>query len=347
MNVDFIIIGQGIAGTSFAFELLKNNKTFVIVDKYDSNSPSRIALGVYNPLVLKWFTKAWNIDIQIDYFYEFYNQINKFLELKTYHDISIYKFLKTVYTQNNWLTKSASSNRIKYMSSKLYSLKNKYLLNNKFYGIVKYSGRVDLTLLLESFRTYCINHNMLINDRIDYTDLIINKNSFQFQNIKSKKIVFCEGYSVMKNPFFSKLNLNPIKGELLTIFCRDLNLDKIIHLGGLLVPLGNDYYKVGSTYNSIHISNKFCTENGRLALIGILDRILKCPYKIVNHAGAFRPSTLDRRALLGSHLNYKNMYILNGLGTRGVLLAPYLSKLLFNNIYSSCAIPDEVNINRL
>ena len=53
MNVDFIIVGQGIAGTCFAFELLKQNKTFVIIDHYTPNTSSRVALGVYNPLVLK------------------------------------------------------------------------------------------------------------------------------------------------------------------------------------------------------------------------------------------------------------------------------------------------------
>ena len=58
MKVDFIIVGQGIAGTSFAFELLKNNKTFVLVDKFSTHTASRVALGVYNPLILKWFTKA-------------------------------------------------------------------------------------------------------------------------------------------------------------------------------------------------------------------------------------------------------------------------------------------------
>ena len=71
MNVEFIIIGQGIAGTCFAFELLKRNKKFIIIDNNNENSSSRIALGVYNPLVLKWFTKAWKVDKHIKYFYLF------------------------------------------------------------------------------------------------------------------------------------------------------------------------------------------------------------------------------------------------------------------------------------
>ena len=129
MNVDFIIVGQGIAGTCFAFELLKHNKTFVIIDEFQLNTSSRIALGIYNPLVLKWFTKAWNIDAQIDYFYIFYNAFNVFLDEFLFEDIGIYKLLKTPYNQNNWLTKCNSSGRHNYMSDKLFSIDNKRLIN--------------------------------------------------------------------------------------------------------------------------------------------------------------------------------------------------------------------------
>ena len=75
MKVDFIIVGQGIAGTCFAFELLKQNKTFIIIDEKKETTASRVALGIYNPLVLKWFTKAWEIDNQLKYFYTFYNEV--------------------------------------------------------------------------------------------------------------------------------------------------------------------------------------------------------------------------------------------------------------------------------
>ena len=109
MKVDFIIVGQGIAGTCFAFELLKRRKTFIIIDKYETNTSSRIALGVYNPLILKWFTVPWKIDHQLSYFYHFYNNINNFLKQEFTYDIGVYKFLKTPYEQNNWLTKCSSS----------------------------------------------------------------------------------------------------------------------------------------------------------------------------------------------------------------------------------------------
>ena len=113
MKVDFLIIGQGIAGTCFAFELLQKNKTFIIIDKHNKNTPSNVALGIYNPLILKWFTKPWHIDNQILYFYQFYNFFQDFFRKRIVFDTGIYKFLKTPYEQNTWLTKSLSPTREK------------------------------------------------------------------------------------------------------------------------------------------------------------------------------------------------------------------------------------------
>ena len=346
MNFDFIIVGQGIAGSSFAFELIKRKKTFIIIDKYRSNSSSRIALGIYNPLVLKWFTKVWQIENQLNYFYSFYNDLNKFLKNKFLFDVGIYKFLKTAYDQNNWLTKSSSSDRHKFMSMELFKIDNNGLANNKFYGFVKCSGRVNVKVLLESFRSYCINKKFLIEDDFNYDDLIINKNSVNFNGIKAKKIIFCEGPEVIHNPYFNNLNLKPTKGEILTIYSKNLNIKEIIHSEFLFVPLGKNYYSIGATYDWKNI-NTVSTSEAKHKIISMLDNLLTCSYDIVNQKAGIRPSTADRRALIGNHSQYSNLYILNGLGTRGVLLAPYLSKCLVENIYSGLPISDEINITRL
>lgn len=346
MNVDFIIVGQGIAGTSFAFELIKHNKTFVIVDQFKINTASRVALGIYNPLVLKWFTKAWDVDKQLAYFYDFYNDLNIFLGSKLYSDLGIYKFLRTPYDQNNWLAKQSNSNRSRYMSSELCSIPNAGLIDQKFYGVVKSAGRVDVSLLLNLFREHCINNNLLINKKLNYQDLHINSQFIQFEHVKSNNIIFCQGYSGINNPYFDNLRLTPTKGEILTIHSKDLKLKNIIHSGFLLSSTNNDYYSVGATYDWQDI-NVIPTLTAKKKLINNLKSVIRVDYRITNHEASIRPSSFDRRPLIGSHNKLKNLYILNGLGTRGILLAPYMSQCLINNIYKDIPIPNEININRL
>jgi len=346
MNVDFIIVGQGLAGTCFAFELIKQKKTFIIIDQYAPTTSSQIALGIYNPLILKWFTKPWEIDNQLKYFHIFYNQINTFLKNKFFNDTGIYKFLKTPYDQNNWLTKNTSSGRELYMSSQLHSLNNKGLVHNDFYGFVKSAGRLNIKLLLQSFRNYCKNKNQIIEEEFNYDNLRINSTSLSFKDINANNIIFCEGYSVINNPYFKNLNLKPTKGEILKIYCKDLNLKEIIHSGLLLVPLGDNYYSIGATYEWEDI-NTIPTTEAKKKIKVTLDSILNKPYKVINQLAGIRPSTIDRRPLVGAHKKYKNFYILNGLGTRGVLLAPFLSKCLIQSIYFNSPIMHDININRL
>ncbi|MAQ70077.1 MAG: FAD-dependent oxidoreductase [Flavobacteriales bacterium] len=345
MNVDFIIVGQGIAGTCFAFELIKNQKSFIIIDKVEDNSSSKVALGVYNPLVLKWFTKVWKADEQISYFYKFYNEIEHFLKHNFIENEGIYKYLKTVYAQNMWLSKSPSKHKFDYMSQKILTINKEGLINTNFYGLVKKAGRIDIPLLLRLFKNHYVDKKILIEEDFNYEKLVFEHEGLYYNNIFSKNIIFCEGVKLFHNPYFKYLNLKPTKGEILAIYCKGLSLKNILHSRFLLIPLGNDYYSVGATYDWNNLDN-LCTAEAKAEIKSMLDQTLKLPYKIISQRSGIRPSTFDRRAIVGRHNQYKNMYILNGLGTRGVLLSPYLSKCLVDYIYYNGVIDSDVDVKR-
>ena len=125
-----------------------------------------------------------------------------------------------------------------------------------------------------------------------------------------------------------------------------MNLKKILHSKFLLIPLGEDYYSIGATYDWENLNDISPTIRAREKMIKMLDKLIALPYKIIDQKVGVRPSTLDRRPLVGPHFEYKNMYILNGLGTRGILFAPYLSKCLLDSIYLGIPLSSEVNISR-
>ena len=59
-----------------------------------------------------------------------------------------------------------------------------------------------------------------------------------------------------------------------------------------------------------------------------------------------RPTVIDRRPLIGEHAEHKNLYVLNGLGTRGVMIAPYVADQLFNYIENKQELAKEISIER-
>ena len=341
MIFDFIIVGQGIAGSSFAFNLLRKNKSFYIVDKLNTLSSSRVALGVYNPVILKWYTKPWHIQNQLKFFFKFYGEYEQFFKTKIIFDIGVYKYLHTNYDQNNWLAKSLRLSKL--LSNNLYSLSKQNLINKKFYGLINSSGRINVSEFLDSFKKFCLE-NLLDQSHFDYEQLKISNKSIKYKNIKASNIIFCEGSSASHNPFFDSLKFTPTKGEILDVKFQNFNFKSIVHSNLLFVPKEDNSYSVGAAYD--WLDDNLATQKAKQKIQSVIKKTINSKFNLINHKCAIRPSIIDRRPFVGTHANYNNLHILNGLGSRGVLLAPYLSKLLFDKIFYGKSIPQEIDARR-
>ena len=183
------------------------------------------------------------------------------------------------------------------------------------------------------------------NESFNYNELKINKNIIRYKKLKASKIVFCEGFGLRKNPFFNNLPMQEAKGELLTIYAPDLNVDFLIKAAVFALPLGNNYYKVGATFNWKD-KTMLPTPAGKQELVQKLESFITTSYKIVEHTAGIRPTVKDRRPLIGKHPTYQNLAVLNGLGTRGVMIAPTASKALYNHLENDVALDEEVDIKR-
>ena len=167
----------------------------------------------------------------------------------------------------------------------------------------------------------------------------------EYQNLKAKHIVFAEGFGMHSNPFFNYLPLDGTKGELFIIRAAELDLDVIINTSVFILPLGNNLFKVGATYNWDDKTSK-PTAEGKQELIDRIKEILTCDFEIVEHFAGVRPTVKDRRPLLGSHFKHKCIHILNGLGTRGVMLAPAMALDLFDYIETEKPLEKSIDIKR-
>tara|TARA_B100001057_G_scaffold458140_1_gene507110 strand:+ start:31220 stop:32263 length:1044 start_codon:yes stop_codon:yes gene_type:complete len=340
-KVDFIIVGQGIAGTSLAFKLLQKKYSILVIDKYNPNSTSSIALGLYNPLVLKWFTKSWEVDNQLkdmfDYLYEFEKKFNTKINFKK----NIHKLLYSTFDQNNWLEKQVSPKKSPYMSKNLKFLDNII----KPFGVVKKSGWVDVKLMLDTFRNYLSNNLLISDEHFIHEKLNINDNSINYKQYMCKYLVFCEGSAVIKNSFFNYLDFKMTKGEVINFFSPNLKINEIIHSGVTTIPLGDDNYIAGSTFNH-DLKYLKCTVESKNEIIKKIKKIKDFTFVINSQSIAVRPSVFDRRPIIGPHYKYKNIFLMNGLGSRGVLMTSYLANILLSNIFRKEKINSDINVNR-
>ncbi|TXG36544.1 NAD(P)/FAD-dependent oxidoreductase [Seonamhaeicola maritimus] len=344
MQVDYIVVGIGLAGINFCEQLRQNNKSFVVFDN-GSQLSSAVAGGLYNPVVLKRFTSVWKSKEQLELALPFYASLEKLLKVKLDYKIPVYRKFASTEEQNNWFTASDKPLIAEFLSDKIIKNYNESIDAPFGFGEVFNTGRIDVKTLIDAYKDFLKKQNSFFEVDFDYETLKITPDYVKYEALEAKKIVFAEGFGIKQNPFFNHLPLVPAKGELLIIHAPELKIDFVLKSAAFLIPIGNDLYIVGATYEWKDLTNKTSLK-AKEELLEKLKMLMACPFKVVNQMAGVRPTVKDRRPLVGSHLVYKNMYVLNGLGTRGVMIGPYVAKQLYNFIENEMALEREIDIKR-
>ncbi|WP_353169997.1 FAD-dependent oxidoreductase [Flavobacterium sp.] len=344
MEVDYLIIGSGLAGISFAETCLLHHKKIMVLNDNSQNSTT-IAGGLYNPIVLKRFTKIWEAEAQLATSIPFYRKLEDKLGTTFLYEIPLLRKLNNIEEQNNWFAASDKPTLSKFISSELETLNNDAVISSYKFGKVDETGFLDTKKLKEIYTNFLITKNCYSEETFYYSKLVIKDDYIEYKDIRAKQIVFAEGFGIHSNPYFNNLPLDGTKGELFIIKAENLNLNEIINSSIWILPIGNNLYKVGATYNW-EDKTTTQTEEGKNELLSNLKELISCDFEVIDHLAGVRPTVKDRRPLLGKHYLHKQLYILNGLGTRGVLFAPYLSDKLYQYIENGIPLDNEISIER-
>ncbi|MHC5201861.1 NAD(P)/FAD-dependent oxidoreductase [Myroides sp. LJL119] len=341
---DYIIVGSGIAGISMAETLEQNNKSFIVIDSHKRSS-SLVAGGMFNPVVLKRFTEVWKVEKQLEVAKQFYPNLEKKLGIKFWYPTALYRRIYNTEEQNNWFVACDKPSLQRYLEPKLSRVKVTGVDSKFGFGIVKDTGFLETNELIEFYRKYLLSKQMYLCEEFNYNLLSYTSEGIAYRDIKAKNIIFAQGIGLQENPFFKDLPLDGTKGELLVVRIPNLDIDFMLKGNVFVIPLGNDLFKVGATYNWQDKSD-LPTSDARKELIAGLKEIIDLDFEVLSHVAGVRPTVKDRRPLLGRSLESDRIFVLNGLGTRGVLLGPFLAKELFNHIEYGQELDENISIHR-
>lgn len=345
-QVDFIIVGQGLAGSLLAWHLLKAQCTIHIFDNHFKGASSKIAAGIVNPITGRRFAKSWLFDeIQV-YNIPFYKQLEKELNISIFSERKVLRFLENTKDKNEWDTRSGHEEKQKYMETEADWETLKPHIRDPFaMGQINQAAQVDMPLLIRTLKDYFLKGRIMTLEKFDYEGVSYDNESITYSGIKAKKIIFCEGHKGRFNPFFKYLPFEPSKGEVLILRVPELKTEKIFKDKLIFAPLGNDLYWCGSNYEWNAIDDE-PTEKRRLKMLEMIEATLKIPFEVVNHLAAIRPTVYDRRPLIGIHPGFAQLAIFNGLGTKGASLAPYWSDHFTKFLLHNNELHQEVDILR-
>jgi glycine/D-amino acid oxidase-like deaminating enzyme len=344
MEVDYIVVGFGLAGMAFVKTLEEHQKSFVVFEDASQTS-SKVAGGVYNPVVLKRFTPVWQGGVQLKEAIPFYKQLEKKFNTTYDYKFETRRIFSSVEEQNNWYVASEKPLLKEYLDDHIVTEKHHGVVADFGMGKVKKTGRIAVKKLIEDYKNYLIAKEKILFESFVYTDIEFRENKVFYKGVNAKKIIFCEGYGLHKNPFFSYLPMQEAKGETITIYAQKLKVDFLIKSAVFVLPIGEDCYKVGATFNWKD-KTSIPTMEAKMELIEKLESFMKVPYKVIDHTAGIRPTVKDRRPLVGLHSEFQQLAILNGLGTRGVMIAPKLANELYHHIEHHDLLDPECDIAR-
>jgi glycine/D-amino acid oxidase-like deaminating enzyme len=339
---DYLVVGQGIAGSVLAYQLEKRNKRFCVIDRGHSSSATLVAAGVINPLVLKRMTLSWRASEFLDYAHDFYPELDAHLGIDSFHQVPLNKLIHSKQEEDFWRQRWKLAELDNFADYELKDLSLSQFNEDFLLGTVKRTAWIDLKLFLQKMRDHLKHEEKLIEEEFDHLAL----ENHEYKGLLFDKIIFCEGAACKKNPYFNNLPFDFNQGDLLTLRVEGLGLGEIYKKKVFVIPLGNDLYRVGATYQKRDETN-YDASKKRAELLQNFEDIFKCDYEVVDQESGIRPTVKDRRPLVGRHLLLNNFYIMNGMGSRGCLMAPLLSEELLDHIEEGKELSRDLSLDRL
>ncbi|MBJ6119590.1 FAD-dependent oxidoreductase [Pontibacter sp. BT310] len=347
MIYDFIVVGHGLAGAILAETLRSRGNKVLVIDEPKANSASRVAAGLLNPVAGKRFAKSWLADMFVPAADAFYDALESRFGKELFFHKPIYKIFSTIEEQNTWMAKSAGDAFNDYISATYTQTINQPGIEDPFGGImIEKGGFLHVYEMLDLLTEDLLQQNLMLPERFEMKELELTEEGVNYKTIKAKHLVFCEGYQVIHNPYFAWLPLQPTKGEVLEVQTeQNFSPECIYNKGVYVVPEGAGRFIIGATYDWRNPDEEI-TELAAGELSEKFRQITTKEFEVTGHWAGIRPAVRDRKPLAGTHPNYKQLSVFNGMGSKGVLMAPYLSQHFADALAGQTELMPDIHISR-
>jgi glycine oxidase len=338
-----LIIGGGLAGICLAIHCMDAGHSVTLIDK-GTNRSSVVAAGMINPLVFRRMTKSWRVDEFIPYSEAFYRALEQRTETSFFHPIVIRRCIASDQEADYWKKRATDPSFRAYIQP-FDEEDTKILSEQRPFG----SARVNHSAYVaaEQFMTACKD---LLKENSRYIDASFDFKQFEpttctYLGQAYDHAIFCEGSESCKNPYFEKLPVEATKGEILTIKAQSLPQNESLNRKCFCLPIEPNTFRVGATY-VWHTDNVIPTAEGKSLLLENLRFLTDENVEVIEHRAGVRPTTPDRRPIMGTHPSYPKVHIFNGLGAKGYMMAPLLAEELLEYIVHGKALDREVDLKR-
>ena len=345
---DFLIVGQGLAGSLLAWCLEQQGKQVLLLDDRHRHAASLAAAGLINPLAGMRFSRPARIDDWLASAFELYAFLGRALGRRYFHPVPMVRLFRSADQIRFWQRRAADPRSANLLGERFAAHSSGQPVTAPLGGFhQKQTGYVDVAALITDLKKHFLCQGAYREAHIDWAQIKPRGTCVVWRDQRAERLIFCEGYRGMYNPWFDWLPFQTDRGETLTFASEDSLPDRIANGAHWLVPLWDGQYRIGATHDRSDI-RLHATRQGRHELVDGLSGLLRCSptIEITQQRAGVRPGSRDRQPFLGRHPNEPCLAIFNGFGAKGCLTIPWYAQQLAANLDRDQPLPAEADIRR-
>ncbi len=329
---DVIIIGQGLAGTTLAWSLLQRAARVAVVQAPQGPSASQVAAGLVTPVTGRNFGVAPDFARDRAAAAKAYRAAEKALKATFWYERPAVRLIQSEQGMR------ALEKRRAGLGSALRSASPPPDPGFAHYIealVMPNAARLDVAAYIDASGSYFNTLGCLSRHRVTAGDLTVAADGITLagSGLRARHVVWCGGPDDADNAWLAGHSLSPAKGEILTVQIDDFAESRTTHSGGhWLLPTDEaGIYRFGATYDHNDLTPE-PTAGARDTLMQRLAQMIDRPFTVLDQQAGIRPVGPNRRPFARAHPVHARVSVFNGLGSRGVLWAPYLAAQLADQL---------------
>lgn len=344
MKVDYLIVGQGLAGSLLAWGLLQRGKRILVVDRDEEITSSKVAAGLVTPVTGAKFTVAPEFADRLRCATKFYWEAEEATGGRFYYHLPIIKLFRSDMEAAAWsrCDPPPKSTLAPYAAPLNVA---PGLLHDEFGGFeMRGGGWLNVPAFLEATRLHLLERAAYAIGQVKAEEVIPTDRGILWKNVDATKIIFAEGWRADRNRFFDWLKMRSARGDILEVKIPALApMENIVNRGSWLLPLGEGRFKTGSNYRH-DLTATDPDEQGRREIVNGLETITPHPCEVLDHQCAIRPIIRRSQIFCGIHPSFPAVAFLNGLGSKGVVNGPWYAARLIAHLEDRTPLPPEADL---
>ncbi|MDD4913464.1 MAG: FAD-binding oxidoreductase [Methylococcales bacterium] len=343
MQIDVLIVGQGLAGSLLARELIRRQCRVLVVDSGTENA-SQVAAGLINPVSGQRLVKHRTVDSCLPAAMAAYRQLAAEFGQPFFVELPMLRILQSAMEREYAAKRLLQADYQPYLSG--WATEPPGI--SAPYGVLRQTGGGYLRtrLLLSRLRAFLTGMGSFRQTGLAYEELRLYPD-LQWRAVRPRHVVFCEGHQALANPWFGGLPFQLAKGEILACESAAEIPQSILNYGKWLIPLSGRRFKTGASFETRQ-PDAIPTADAKAELLAALAKagVNGGAVSVYEHKAGIRPATLDKQPLIGSHPRHAGLHIFNGFGSKGSLYIPWYARQLADLLLQGHPLPDHADIKR-